>query len=67
MQRFLVAKMLTRVGDRRVSNRTLIRGKVHIVFILECCIFRKISKDVKLFVEYKEFSSFVHRSKDVVM
>jgi len=67
MLSFLVAKMLIRVGDPRVSNRILIRGKVQIVFILECCIFRQISKEVKLFVQHKELASFLHRSKDVVM
>ena len=64
---FLVAKVLIHVGDHRVSKRTLIRDKVQIVFILECCITRQISKEVKSFIKHEELSSFLRRSKDVVM
>jgi uncharacterized alkaline shock family protein YloU len=45
----LVAKVLIHVGNQRVSKRTLIREEVQVVFILECCIFRQISKEVKFY------------------
>jgi hypothetical protein len=67
MLNFLVAKLLIHVGDHRVSKRTLIKEEVQVVFILECCILRRIGKEVKLFIQNKEISSFLRRSKDVVM
>jgi hypothetical protein len=58
MLNFLTAKVLIHVGYRRVSKRTLIREKVQVVFILECCNFRQISKEVKLLYSRRGFLHF---------